>query len=327
MNLAATVEHHGYAATSLVLLLSSCGLPLPLSVVLLAAGASAHGGELYFPLVVLYAASAALAGDTLMFFGGRSTGWWLLAGICRFSVNPETCIHASAKSFYKRGARTLFFSKFIPGLATIAAPLAGSLNMRLWRFLRNDAVGVLLYVTCWSSIGYLFAPVLRVLVAWVERVGHATFLTMALIVLIYAVWLTIGYLRDTKFSTVERVAAHELFEKLRAPSHDRLVVIADVRSPGYYDSGMQRIQNSIRVEPSRLHEELVALREFMQPECEIYLYCSCAHEATSVRVARMLEKESCHTKVIQGGLKAWVKAGGPVEPVPEGDVEHLPRFE
>jgi rhodanese-related sulfurtransferase len=105
------------------------------------------------------------------------------------------------------------------------------------------------------------------------------------------------------------------------------VIIADVRSHGYYDPGMQRIKNSIRVEPSRLKEELVALREFMQPECEIYLYCSCAREATSIRVARMLEQENCSTKVIQGGLKAWIKAGGALEPVPLSDMEHLPRFE
>jgi membrane protein DedA with SNARE-associated domain/rhodanese-related sulfurtransferase len=327
MNLTATVQHHGYAAIVIVLLLSSCGLPMPLSVVLLAAGAAAHGGVLSFPFIILCGAGAGLVGDTMMFFGGRTTGWWLLAGICRFSINPEACIHGSAKNFYRRGAKTLLFSKFVPGLATIAAPLAGSLNMRLWRFLRNDSIGVLLYVTVWSSLGYVFAGVLHRLIAFVERLGQATAGTLGFIFTIYAVWLTIGYLRDTKFTTVQRVAAHELFDKLNAPSHDRLVVIADVRSHGYYDPGMQRIKNSIRVEPTRLRDELVALREFMQPECEIYLYCSCAHEATSVRVAKMLERESCHTKVIQGGLKAWIKAGGPLEPVPLGDVEHLPRFD
>ena len=62
----------------------------------------------------------------------------------------------------------------------------------------------------------------------------------------------------------------------------------------------------------------------MAPECEIYLYCSCARDATSVRVARELEKENCATKVISGGLKAWIKAGSPLEPVPPGDVEPLP---
>ena len=45
-----------------------------------------------------------------------------------------------------------------------------------------------------------------------------------------------------------------------------------------------------------------------------------------MRVAKALEKEDCKTKVIQGGLKAWIRAGGPLEPVPETDLEHLPRF-
>jgi rhodanese-related sulfurtransferase len=147
------------------------------------------------------------------------------------------------------------------------------------------------------------------------------------VVLVYSVWLLYNWLRDRRFHYIERVGAEELWERMKTATHEKLVVIADVRSHGYYDPGMQRIKNSIRVEPSRLKEELVALREFMAPECEIYLYCSCAREATSVRVAHMLEMENCSTKVIQGGLKAWMKAGGPLEPVPAGDVEHLPQFD
>jgi len=140
-------------------------------------------------------------------------------------------------------------------------------------------------------------------------------------------WLVVNSLRESRLSEVEMVAAEDLFERLRTATHDRLVIIADVRSHGYYDAGMQRIKNSIRVEPARLKEELVALRAFMQPECEIYLYCSCAREATSVRVARMLAQEDCSTKVIRGGMRAWIKAGGELEAVPAADVEHLPRFE
>ena len=114
---------------------------------------------------------------------------------------------------------------------------------------------------------------------------------------------------------------------MQALTPDKLVVIADVRSHGYYDPGMQRIKNSIRVEPHRLQEELVALREFMAPECEIYIYCSCIRDVTSIRVARKLAEENCHTQVIEGGIKAWIKAGGPMELVPEADLQKLPRFE
>jgi membrane protein DedA with SNARE-associated domain/rhodanese-related sulfurtransferase len=295
--------------------------------VLLTAGANAHKGTLNLGLLILCAAAASLLGDTLMYFGGRFTGWWLLAGICRLSVNPEDCIFGSAKSFYKRGPKTLMFAKFVPGLATVAAPLAGSLNMKLRRFLKLDACGVLLYVAAWTSAGFVFSRVMKDIVGWVERVGHITAATLLAIVVLYLIWLGSNWVRDRRFNHIEKVAAQDLFELMRTATHEKLLVIADVRSHGYYDPGMQRIKNSIRVEPSRLKEELIALREFMQPECEIYLYCSCAHEATSVRVAYMLEQEDCKTKVIQGGLKAWVKAGGPLEPVPAGDVEHLPRFD
>ncbi len=327
MNLMAAVDHHGYAATAAILFFSCCGLPMPISVVLLIAGATAHGGGLKLGLVILCAAGAALVGDSLMFLGGRLTGWWLLAGICRISMNPETCIFGSANSFYRRGSKTLLFAKFIPGLATVAAPLSGSLNMAPWRFLTLDGVGLLVYSTVWSLAGFLFAPFLRDILRWLERIGHYSAATLTVVVVLYVLWLTMSYLRDTRFSAVERISASDLHASLQTAVNDRVVVIADVRSHGYYDAGTQRIKNSIRVEPNRLREELVALREFMAPECDIYLYCSCARDATSVRVAKMLEKEDCRTKVIQGGLRAWVKAGGPLEPVPEGDVERLPQFD
>ena len=327
MNLLDVIAHHGYAVTSIALFITCCGLPLPVSVVLLTAGAAAHGGSLNLGLVMLCAAGSALAGDTLMYLGGRYTGWWLLAALCKFSLNPETCIFGSAQSFYKRGTKTLLFAKFVPGLATVAAPLAGSLNMRLRRFLLLDGCGVLLYTGSWVLTGFVFAPFLRIVVRWVERVGHVTAAMFFTVLLLYIAWLVVSSLRDTHFSEIKKVSATELFERMRTANSDKLMIIADVRSHGYYDPGMQRIKNSIRVEPSRLKEELEALRAFMQPECEIYLYCSCAREATSIRVAKMLEQQHCSTKVIQGGMRAWVKAGGPLEAVPAGDVEHLPRFD
>ncbi len=327
MNPVALVTTHGYATTIFIVFLASCGVPLPISVVLLTAGAAAHGGSLNLGLLLLAGFSSALLGDTLMYLGGRFTGWWLLAGICRISMNPETCIFGSANSFYRRGPKALMFAKFIPGLATVAAPLAGSLNMKWTRFLRLDAFGVALYVSLWSVLGFVFARFLKEILGGLTRFGHLTAGIFLVAVATYIGWLAYNWVHDKRFSNVERVQAQELHDQLREANGERLVVIADVRSHGYYDPGMQRIKNSIRVEPSRLKEELIALREFMATECDIYLYCSCAREATSVRVAHMLEQENCRTKVIQGGLKAWVKAGGPLEPVPAGDVEHLPQFD
>jgi membrane protein DedA with SNARE-associated domain/rhodanese-related sulfurtransferase len=321
---------------ALGMFLTAAGLPLPASVLLLAAGSSSHPNAahndamhqgLHIWLMLPIAWLSALVGDTLLYLGGRYTGWWLLAGMCRVSVDPENCIFRSADYFYKRGPRTLLFAKFVPGLASMAAPLAGSLSMRFGRFLRLDAMGALNYVAAWLLTGFVFSRFIEDIVWWVQRVGHVMLFVVLALVLGYAAMYGVSLLRARQYRKVRRVSAVSLHERLKNVDPNRLVIIADVRSHGYYDPGMQRIANSIRVEPHRLKEEFAALREFMAPECEIYLYCSCIRDTTSARVAHMLEKENCRTTVIEGGLKAWVRAGGPVELVPETDVRKLPQFD
>jgi len=49
-------------------------------------------------------------------------------------------------------------------------------------------------------------------------------------------------------------------------------------------------------------------------------------EATSARVAHWLREEGFNAYVIVGGLRAWRKAGYPVEKVPRDDLVLLPRF-
>jgi membrane protein DedA with SNARE-associated domain/rhodanese-related sulfurtransferase len=326
MGLIEVIAHHGYAVTAVVVFLAAVGLPLPVSIALLAAGAAAHAG-LRVGVVLSLAIGAAVLGDTLLYFGGRYTGWWLLAGMCRLSRDPERCLFSSADYFYRRGPKTLLLAKFIPGLGAMAAPLAGSLNMRFWRFIRMDVAGAVLYCSVWTLAGYGFSRYIREIAGWLERAGNAVLLLALLLVAGYAVSVVVFAVKARKYREIEKISAVGLRERLQQISPDRLVVIADVRSHNYYDPGMQRIKNSIRVEPNRLKEELVALREFMQPECDIYLYCSCLRDTTSVRVAYMLKEENCKAQVIEGGIKAWLKAGGEVELVPETDLQRLPRFE
>jgi len=202
MNLLELITHHGYAVTSIVVFSACCGLPLPLSVVLLTAGAAAHGGSLNLGLVIACAWTAALAGDLVMYVGGRYTGWWMLTNICKFSLNQEACVFGSASQFHKRGPRALLVAKFIPGLAEVSSVLAGSLSMRPRRFLLLDGLGILLYVTWWSVAGFVFARFLRVALSWVERVGHVTEAMLAGIVVLYVLWVVLSLLRETRLPKV-----------------------------------------------------------------------------------------------------------------------------
>src|ERR1700758_3414117 len=172
-NLLLSMAHHGYALIFAVLLAESMGLPFPASIALVTAGAGVASHTLSGSGILLAATIALLVGDTVQFWLGHYTGWALLGFLCRLSMNPETCILRSAESFYKRGKLTLVFAKFVPGINTMAAPLAGSMKMRFGQFLRLDMVGALLYAGTYLMVGYLSRDFLAAILTGFHQAGLA----------------------------------------------------------------------------------------------------------------------------------------------------------
>src|ERR1700726_5217879 len=163
----------GYALTFGLLFAEALGLPFPAAIALVAAGAAVASHALSGPAVLLSAMLALMIGDSAQFWLGRYTGWALLGFLCRMSMNPETCILRSAESFYKRGKTTLIIAKFIPGINTMAAPLAGSMKMRFGQFLRLDFAGALVYSLTYLSVGYLSRDVLKAVLKGFHTAGLA----------------------------------------------------------------------------------------------------------------------------------------------------------
>src|SRR5215467_1254959 len=150
------VAQHGYLIIFFVVLAEALDVPLPAALALVAGGAAAASHKLNVAMVLLLGVSALLLGDSIIFFLGRFWGWGLLGVLCKVSVNPETCILRSAELFYKRGKTTLIIAKFIPGINTMAPPLAGSMKMRPTQFLRFDVMGALLYTSAYIAVGFAF---------------------------------------------------------------------------------------------------------------------------------------------------------------------------
>ena len=263
------IAHHGYALIFCVVLAEAVGLPVPAAVALVAGGAAVAGHTLQGPAAVALAMGAMLLGDTLLFILGRYMGWGLLGLLCRLSVNPETCILRSAESFYKRGKITLLFAKFIPGVNTMAPPLAGSMKMRPGQFLRLDFVGVSLYVLAYGSLGFLFRDFLATITRGFQTASHAfgeVLFVAAACYMGYRVWI---YQKNKVYRIVPRVQVEELARRLASEERDN-ILLADVRSHGYYDPAAERIKGSIRFEPNNLAEELKTLPK----EKDIYVYCT-----------------------------------------------------
>jgi membrane protein DedA with SNARE-associated domain len=233
---------------------------------LLAAGAASALGKLNPEIMFALAVPAMVAGDSLLFTVGRHTGWHLLGFLCRLSANPETCILRSAESFYRRGKTTLLLAKFIPGVNTMAPPLAGSMNMRTGQFLRLDTVGAMLYVGAYGGAGFLFSGFLERIVKSFHTAGRVVEWVLLLGFFVYIAYRATMYWRHRMYRVVPRMSVEEVKRKLDEGSG----LIVDVRSHGYYDPGASRIRGSIRLEPNRLAD---AVKDFAKDQ-EIYLYCT-----------------------------------------------------
>lgn len=263
------ISRHGYLLLASVCFAEAIGLPLPAAIAVVTAGAVAAYGKLHFYSVFVFAFTAMLAGDLILYFVGRVSGWALLGILCRLSANPETCILRSAEYFYRRGKQTLLFAKFIPGINTMSPPLAGSMKMRPKDFVQFDAIGTALYVGVYSTVGYIFSGVLQDITRRLRSAGSAAEVVFVIglgAYVLYRIWL---YRKYRLLDAVPRVNVGELARRL-ASDEKHSILIADVRSHGYYDAESQRIAGSIRIEPNNLEEEIKNLPR----DREIYLYCT-----------------------------------------------------
>jgi membrane protein DedA with SNARE-associated domain len=269
MNLFSLMARHGYALTFGLLLAEAIGLPFPAAIALVAAGAAVAAHALWGPYVLLAALAALLMGDTVQFWLGRYMGWLLLGFLCRVSINPETCILRSAESFYKRGKITLVIAKFIPGVNTMAAPLAGSMKMRFGQFLQLDFAGSLVYSLTYLLVGYLSRDFLAAILRGFHAAGLAIEVVVVAALVVYAIYRVIQFRKHKMYRVVPRIQVQELAARLASEDACK-VQIVDVRSHGYYDSGGERIKGSIRIEPNNLEEEIKNLSK----DKDIYLYCT-----------------------------------------------------
>ena len=308
---------HGYSILFAAVFLEAVGLPIPAALALLIAGGASARGSLQGSYALGGALLAMIAGDTLMFVMGRYTGWWLLGVLCRISLNPESCILRSADSFYRRGRALLVVAKFIPGINTMAPPLAGCMNMSLTQFLGLDLAGAALYAGAYFGVGFLFSGALEAVTRGYQTFGRVMgWVVIALVTgyLAFQVWLWIKAhaLPSVPFAIPAEVA------RQRAAG----ACIYDVRSHGYLDAKATRITGSRRLDPNALNR---CSEEFPDGQL-VYVYCTCVREATSVRVARELQNRGVRVAVIKGGLRAWKVAGLPVEAVPLEEMAALPSF-
>ena len=259
--------HHGYALLVGWVFAEQIGLPVPSMPLLLAAGALAGTGHLSLFASLFYVMLAAVAADSIWYQLGRRKGIKVLQLLCKISLEPDSCVRRTEGIFSKQGARSLLLAKFLPGLGTVAPPLAGIFHMRARRFLLYDALGALLWSGSFLGLGYIFS-------GEIERLAeHLAFLGGWLLVLLlgaFVAYLTKKFVARQRFLRdlrISRITVDELKEKLDAGED---LVIVDLRHSVDFEADPETIPGAFRMDSRELEEK----NDRLPRDREVILYCT-----------------------------------------------------
>jgi membrane protein DedA with SNARE-associated domain/rhodanese-related sulfurtransferase len=308
-DLAAFLIEHGYFLLVAFVLLEQLGLPLPATPMLLAAGALAGSGHLNLLHAYLLGMAACVGADTLWYVLGRKHGSHLVHALCRFALEPDDCSRRTGDLYHRYGVFALVVAKFVPGLNTLAPPLAGLLRLKPVRFLFFDAIGATLWVGGILLLGYAFDNQVEAIGVWLGHFGSGfTLVLIGLFAAYIALKLWIRRRFVAKLRTA-RIGPEEVWRKIRGG--DALAIV-DLRHQQEIDLVGAKLPGAIQILPADLGTRVGEIPK----DRDIVLYCSCPNEATSARTAMRLQSRGVQRiRPLRGGFEGWVAAGLPVESI------------
>jgi membrane protein DedA with SNARE-associated domain/rhodanese-related sulfurtransferase len=299
--------HYGLPVIFAAVFVEQMGLPLPALPWLLAAGALSALGKFSLALGLLVTVVACLLADAIWFYLGRYRGNQVLGLLCRISLEPDSCVRRTQNVFTKYGLPGVLVAKFVPGMSTVAPPVAGMSKIGAPQFLFVDGIGSALYGGCLLGLGYVFNRQIDQILAAVSRIGgSALSLLVALIVLFiaYKFWQRQRLLHELRTA---RITASELREMLQA---GKAPLIFDLRSNAAVEEDPLLIQGAVHVGMEEMESRL---SQFPRDR-EIIVYCSCPNEASSARLALQLKRKGfTRVRPLLGGIDAWREQKYPLE--------------
>ncbi len=258
---------YGVGLVFVNVLLTGLGVPLPAMPTLIVAGALASMGHLSVLQVLAAAVVASSTADSIWYLTGRRYGHRVLAFLCRMSLSPASCVRQTERVFMRWGVRTLLVAKLIPGLATIASPLAGAIRLRPTTFLLFDAAGASLWAGGSILAGWLLSDQIDAVIDWIANMGGYALAGLGVLLVLY---MTVKWFERHRFLAqlrTARIAATELYDMIERGEEP---LILDVRSAAALGIDARRIPRAVLVDPDAPDAGLGSLPR----DREIVVYCS-----------------------------------------------------
>jgi len=302
---------HAYAILFLWVLLEQLGIPIPSIPLLLTAGTLSATHRLSASTSLLVIVVACLISDTTWFALGRRFGNRVLRLLCKMSFEAGTCVAKTEGYFTRHGPLTLLFAKFIPGLSTVAPPIAGQTGMSYPRFAIYEVGGTLIWSLSFVFAGRFFGDVAKRSQGFFQFLSHFAALVFVLMVVGFFVWRVVKNRRFLASVREMRLEPGELMAMLDEASQAGVPqpYIVDLRHPLDYLPDPRILPGAVRIGPS----EIARHADRIPRDRDIILYCTCPSEETSAKVALQLHRLGItRVRPLRGGFDGWKKAGYPL---------------
>jgi membrane protein DedA with SNARE-associated domain/rhodanese-related sulfurtransferase len=293
-----TLRDDAVTVVFLNVLLQQIGLPVPAVPTLLLAGSLATtSGSL--GKVLAAAIIASVIADWIWYLSGKAFGYRVLAGLCKLSINPSSCVSQTEARFIRWGVSSLVVAKFIPGFSTVAPPIAGALRMNQLGFLLAAGIGAGLWAGLALGAGWFLQDAVQSAVAMLDR--HAS-RALVLILVLLGVWLSWKLwqkYRFRKFCAVPHITPDELMAALDS---DTPPLVLDLRGSAMIAETGPIVGAKV-AEHDFLHD---AVGDWPKDR-PIVTLCACPEDAGAVQAARtLLNAGYLSVKPLKGGYEAWL---------------------
>lgn len=307
------LAQYGLAVVALNVLLNQIGLPVPVIPTLVLAGALGANGQVPLAPIFLAAVVACLLADCSWYWVGQKYGIRVLKTLCRISLEPDSCVAQTQSQFDRWGVNSLVIAKFVPGLATIAPPLAGAMRIGWLRFIGLSSLAATLWVGAALIAGMLFKTQIARLLIRMDQIGSLAFGIALVLLGAYVGYKWWERRRFYKMLRMARISVAELNQLIQEGAQP---LIIDVRSPSARALEPRWIPGALHIS---LPDVDVHLKELPRDR-DIILYCTCPSEASAASVAKTLMNHGFkRVRPLHGGLDAWLAAGHAVAQAPELD--------
>jgi membrane protein DedA with SNARE-associated domain/rhodanese-related sulfurtransferase len=302
---------HAYAILFFWVLVEQLGVPIPSIPLMLTAGTLSATHRISFSEALLAVLAACIIADSSWYALGRRFGARVIRLLCKMSLEASTCVSKTESYFTRRGGQTLLFAKFIPGLSTVSAPIAGQTGMPYSRFLLYDLSGSVIWSLSFLLAGRFFGDVAKRSQAFFGLLSHFAAAVFILMVAGFFIHRVVKQRRFLAQVRELRLEPAELKAMLDAAGVDpaRQPYIVDLRHPLDYLPDPRVLPGAVRIGPA----ELAACAEHIPRDRDVILYCTCPSEETSAKVALQLHRLGItRVRPLRGGFDGWKQAGYPL---------------